>query len=140
MKRLRVYLDLPRVYLDLLRVYFLGGLFDRTILLSVRVYFDFWGYIWIGQFEGLFGPLELFCKSEIISFKHLKKISNFLKLQGCGSKIELATPISILKFKWMWQAWFLSHDPVTLKKYVSFIDKQMILVPFFDISNHIFVN
>ena len=29
----------------------------------------------------------------------------------------------------------MSHDPATLKKYVFFIDVQMILVPFFDIPN-----
>ena len=44
-------------------------------------------------------------------------------------------PISILNFKWAWQAQFLSYIPQILKKYVFFIDVQMILLPFFDIPN-----
>ena len=44
-------------------------------------------------------------------------------------------PFSILNFKWVWQAQFLSHTPQILKNYVFFIDIQMILVPFFDTSN-----
>ena len=35
-------------------------------------------------------------KMILVSFAHLKKISNFLKLQGCGSKNELATPFQNL--------------------------------------------
>ena len=46
-----------------------------------------------------------------------------------------ATPFSILNFKWVWQAQFLSHTPQILKNYVSFIDVQMILLSFFDNSN-----
>ena len=44
-------------------------------------------------------------------------------------------PISILNFKWAWQAQFLSHTPVTLKFYVFFIDVQMILISFLKIPN-----
>ena len=35
-------------------------------------------------------------KMIVISFEHLKKISNFPNLQGCGSKTEPAVPISNL--------------------------------------------
>ena len=49
-------------------------------------------------------------------------------------------PISILNFKWAWQAQFLSHTPVTLKFTVFFIDVQMILVSFFEILNQKSVN
>ena len=70
-----------------------------------------------------------------ISFVDLQKISLLPKFGGCGSKIELATPISILNFKWAWQAPLLSHVPTTLKKCVFSIDLQMILVSLFEISN-----
>ena len=46
-----------------------------------------------------------------------------------------ATPFSILNFKGVWQAQFLSYIPQILKKYVFSIDVQMILVPFFGIPN-----
>ena len=71
----------------------------------------------------------------LISFEYLQKISNFAKFHGCDSKIEPATPTSILNFKWAWQAQFLSHTHETLEKYVFYIDLEMILVPFFDIPN-----
>ena len=45
------------------------------------------------------------------------------------------TPFSILNFKWVLQAQFLSHTPQILKNCVFFIDVQMMLVPFFDTSN-----
>ena len=48
--------------------------------------------------------------------------------------------ISILNFKWAWQAQFLSHTLVTLKKYVFLIDVQMLLVSFFEIPNQKSVN
>ena len=44
-------------------------------------------------------------------------------------------PFSILSLKWLWQAQFLRHIPVTLKSYVFLIDLQMILLSFFDILN-----
>ena len=37
-----------------------------------------------------------FQKMVVISFKDLEKISNFTKFHDCGSKTELATPISDL--------------------------------------------
>ena len=46
-----------------------------------------------------------------------------------------ATPFWILKFKGAWQAQFLSHNLVTLEKWAFLKDVQMILIPFFDISN-----
>ena len=39
----------------------------------------------------------------------------------------------ISKLKWAWQAQFLSHILVILKNNVFFEDKQMILLPLFDI-------
>ena len=59
----------------------------------------------------------------------------FPKFQGCSSIIVPATPFWILKFKWAWQTQFLSHNPVTLKNCVFFVDLQMILISFFDVSN-----
>ena len=35
----------------------------------------------------------------LISFKHLEKIQKISKIQGCGLKIEPATPNAHLKFK-----------------------------------------
>ena len=62
----------------------------------------------------------------------------FLKFQGHGSKIELATPFSILNFeilKWAWKAQFLSHTSVTFKNHVFFTAVQMIILSYFDTSN-----
>ena len=61
------------------------------------------------------------------------KIHIFPNLQVRSWKIKLATPISIFNFKWPWQAQFSSYIPQILKKYVFFIDVQMILLLFFDI-------
>ena len=63
------------------------------------------------------------------------KIIHFSKVSICSSKIVCATTFWILKFKRAWQAQFLSHILVTLKNCVFFIGVQMILIPFFDISN-----
>ena len=41
-------------------------------------------------------PIEEFQKVVLISFEHIKKLSNFPKLQGYGKKNEPATPISYL--------------------------------------------
>ena len=43
------------------------------------------------------------------------------------------TFIDISKLKWAWQAQFLSHILIILKNNVFFEDKQMILLPLFDI-------
>ena len=62
----------------------------------------------------------------------------FLKLQGRGSKIQPATPFSILSFenlKWVWQAHFLSHTPVIFENCVFFLVVEMILLTFFDTPN-----
>ena len=42
-------------------------------------------------------------------------------------------PISILNFKWAWQAYLMSYTLMILEKCVFFKDLQMILLPFFDI-------
>ena len=59
-------------------------------------------------------------------------------LQRSGLKIGPTMPISKFqnqKFKWAWQAQFLSNTYEILEKYVFYIDLEMILVPFFDIPN-----
>ena len=53
------------------------------------------------------------------------KIWIFPKFKGCSSKIEPATPISILNFQRTWQPHFMSHTLQILVKHLSFIDKQM---------------
>ena len=45
-----------------------------------------------------------------------------------------------LNFSRAWQLHFLCHTHVLLKNYVSFIDKEMILIPFFHNSAQILVN
>ena len=67
----------------------------------------------------------------LISFDCLRKIHNFKKFEGCGSKIEPATPISILKFRGMWQGQVWCHTLEILKKCVFSKGKQMILLSFF---------
>ena len=64
------------------------------------------GHISYWHFWQVF-PYKEFQKTVLISFEQLKKISNFPKLQGCGSKNEPATPISILKWNssWICQFW-----------------------------------
>ena len=81
------------------------------------------------------GSKQEYGKMVLISFEHLEKILIFPKFQLRSSKIVPATPFWILKFKRAWQAQFLSHNLVTLKNCVFFIGVQMILIPFFDISN-----
>ena len=49
-------------------------------------------------------------------------------------KIDRLMTDYISKLKWAWQAQFLNHDLVIFRNCVSFKDKQMILVAFFDIS------
>ena len=75
-----------------------------------------------------------FQKMTLILIVCLQKIYNFEKLEGGSSIIEPATPILISNFNGAWQAQFLSHTHVTLGNYVFFIDLQMILLAFFDIS------
>ena len=76
----------------------------------------------------------------LISFIHLQKIQDFSNLGGCGAKFELAIPLSSLNLKQAWHPQSLSHTLNILKICVFYKDKQMILVLFFDIPNHIFVN
>ena len=45
----------------------------------------------------------------VISFVDLQKISVFPKFGWCGSKIEPATPISILNFSRVWQSYLESY-------------------------------
>ena len=82
---------------------------------------------------------QKFFKKILISFEDLQGKSNFVKFHGCGSKIEPATSISILKFNWWWQAQFLNHTQVTLEKYAYFLDLHTILVTFNDSPNQTFV-
>ena len=65
-------------------------------------------------------------------------MNHFLKFQGHGSKIELATTFSILSFeisKWAWKAQFLIYTSADFQNHVFFTDVQMILLSYFDISN-----
>ena len=75
-----------------------------------------------------------FQKKVLISFEDLSIISNFSKFCGCCSKIELAMPISILNFEWMWQAQFYRYLHKTLENYLYSINEQMILLPCLHIS------
>ena len=50
-----------------------------------------------------------------------------------SSKIDWFMAYYISKLKWAWQAQFLSHILIILKNNVFFEDKQMILLPLFDI-------
>ena len=65
---------------------------------------------------------------------HLKifeKISACAKFQSFGSKIEPATPFSILCVWRAWQPHFLSHTLQILVKHAFFIDVQMLLASYF---------
>ena len=46
----------------------------------------------------------------LLSFEHLKKISNFPKLQGCGSKNEPAIPISHLRLDFLYICQFCCYN------------------------------
>ena len=76
----------------------------------------------------------------LISIIHLQKIKKFSKFGGRGSIFKLAMPLWSSNLKQAWWAYFLSHTFKILKKCVFIKDKEMILVPLFDISNHIFLN
>ena len=63
-----------------------------------------WNRAWTSVLSGHIGfwhfwqvcPHKEFQKMVVISFEHLEKISNFTKFHDCGSKTELAMPISNL--------------------------------------------
>ena len=74
----------------------------------------------------------------LTTFIHLQKIHNFSKFGGHDSKFELAIPLSSSNLKQAWQAHFLSNTLKILKNCVFLIDKQMILLLFFDTSNHMY--
>ena len=80
---------------------------QEKFLINITKSFYMWlGFVraWTSVLPGHIGfwhfwqvpPHEEFEKMVLISFEHLKKISNFPKLQGCGSKNEPAMPISNL--------------------------------------------
>ena len=71
----------------------------------------------------------------LLSFVDIQKIWIFTKFGGCSSKIEPATPISILKFKRAWQTQFFSHTLQILVNDRFFIGRQMIFYSIFCISN-----
>ena len=73
----------------------------------------------------------------LIPFVDLQKVSLFLKFGGYGSKIESATPISILNFSRAWQPHFLSYTLQILVKHASFIGKQIMFLQLSFISNGI---
>ena len=67
----------------------------------------------------------------VISFEDLQKISLFPKFEGCGLKIESATPILILNFPRAWQSYFLRYTLEISISYRFFIDKKMMFYSFF---------
>ena len=73
----------------------------------------------------------------LISFKDLYEIHIFPKFHRCGSKIVPATPFWNLKFKWAWQAHFLSHNLLSLQNCLFFTNKEMMLMSFFEINDGI---
>ena len=73
----------------------------------------------------------------LISFQDLYKIHIFPKFHRCGSKIVPAMPFWNLKFKWAWQAQFLSHNLLSLQNCLFFTNKEMMLVSFFEINDGI---
>ena len=70
----------------------------------------------------------------LIPFVDLQKVSLFLKFGGYGSKIESATPISILNFSRAWQSYLVSYALQILVNDRSFIGQHMIFSSFFCIS------
>ena len=62
----------------------------------------------------------------VIPFVDLQKISLFPKFGGCGSKIEPATPISILNFSRVWQSFKVSYALQILVNDRFFIGLQKI--------------
>ena len=62
----------------------------------------------------------------VISFIDLQKISLIPEFRGCGSKIEPATPISILNFSRAWQSFKVSYALQILVNDRSLIGQQMI--------------
>ena len=70
-----------------------------------------------------------------IALEHLFYIHIFLKLRGCGFKIEPATPIWSSKLKWAWKAQFFSYALQIFRKYVFFEDVQMMLLWLFEFSD-----
>ena len=63
----------------------------------------------------------------LLSFVDIQKIWIFTKFGGCSSKIEPATPISVLKLKRAWQTQFFSHTLQILVNDRFLIGHQMIL-------------
>ena len=70
----------------------------------------------------------------LIPFVDLQKVSLFLKFGGYGSKIESATPISILNFSRAWQSYLVSYALQILVNDRSVIGQLMIFSSFFCIS------
>ena len=71
----------------------------------------------------------------LIPFVDLQKVSLFLKFGGYGSKIESATPISILNFSRAWQSYLVSYALQILVNYRSYIGQHMISISIFCIYN-----
>ena len=71
----------------------------------------------------------------VISFEDLQKISLFPKFEGCGLKIESATPISILNFPRAWQSYLVSYALQILVNHRSYIGQHMIFISIFCIYN-----
>ena len=107
-----------------------------TELLHCKIYDSTQGDLDLHGDEGQSAFLQIkiyqkFQKKVLISFEDLNEKSNFAQFQGCGSKTEPATPLSILNFEWVWQNQFLSYTQKTLEKYPFYIDEQMQFCHFF---------
>ena len=91
--------------------------------------------------EGLLSFLKLlrYCrypKAIVISFEGLWKLCIFIKFGGCSSKIEPATPVSILNFSRAWQSIKVSYAFIfsTKRVPIEFNNWWKFRV---DISNHL---
>ena len=103
----------------------------QPLLLPLKLNCDYPRTSYRNGHEGLLSFLKLlrYCRypnAIVISFEGLWKLCIFIKFGGCSSKIEPATPISILSFWRAWQPYFLCHTLQILFNYVYFKDRQMI--------------
>ena len=94
-------------------------------------------YTWMEDLGRFFQILCQLIEQNVVllSFVGIQKICIFTKFRGCSSKIELATPILILKFKRAWQTQFFSHTLQILVNDRFFIGHQMIFYSIFCVSN-----
>ena len=71
----------------------------------------------------------------LLSFLDIQNIWIFTKFGGCSSKIEPAMPISIINFKWGWQAQFYRPSLRILVNDRSYVGHQVTFQPIFCICS-----